>query len=301
MAYSATYQVRFDQCGIVMTFGKAGSEGVVNAGARDESGLHWKWPWPIQNVKLFDKRLRIVEDRLEQQETRDKQVVILETYVTWRVGDPLAFHRSLQSVERAERFLRDRVRTARAEIGNFAFDELTNADPDKLRLTEAEQAIRRRIEHDLAGGDYGVRLQSFGIKRLVLPEQITAAVFQQMRQTRRRLAQNARSEGEAIARSIRAAARSDEQRILAFAQRKAESIRAEGDAAAARYYRVFAQNEDFAVFIRKLEALEQILSNNSTFLLNTDLEPFDLLEDIDFRDQQSEDSPRDAQEVTNEQ
>ncbi len=282
LLYSVAFQVRFDQSALVMTFGRADSSDVINAGEEDQAGLHLKWPWPIQDVLYFDKRLRSLEDRLEQQETRDKQVVVLKTYIAWRITDPLAYRRSLQNDMNAERFLRDRMRTARAEIGNFSFDELTNDDPKKLQLPEAEQAILNQLRADLAGKGYGIEIASMGIKRILLPEQITAAVFRQMRQTRERLAQNARSEGEAIARSIRATARSDEQRILAFAQRKAQEIRAEGDAAAARYYRVFAQNEDFAVFIRKLEALETILSNNSTFLLDTKLEPFDLLEDIEF-------------------
>lgn len=282
LLYSVTFQVRFDESALVLTFGKAGPSDAINAGKTDEAGLHWKWPWPIQNVLFFDKRLRPLEDRLEQQETKDKQVVILKTYISWRVTDPLAYRRTLQADAGAERFLRDRMRTARAEIGGFSFDELTNDDPARLRLPEAEAAILRRLRDDLAGKGYGIEVDAMGIKRILLPEQITAAVFRQMRQTRQRLAQNARSEGEAIARSIRATARSDEQRILAFAQRKAQSIRAEGDAAAARYYRVFAQNEDFAVFIRKLEALETILSNNSTFLLDTKLEPFDMLKEIEF-------------------
>jgi membrane protease subunit HflC len=282
--YAIAFQVRFDQSAIVLTFGKADSSAIINAGDQDEAGLHWKWPWPIQEVRYFDKRLRPLDDLLEQQETKDKQVVVLKTYLTWQITDPLAYYRTLQSDNGAEQFLRNRMRTARAEIGKFSFDELTNEDPARLRLPEAEKAILNRLRNDLAGQGYGIEVASMGVKRILLPKQITEAVFRQMRQTRQRLAQNARSEGQATARSIRAAARSDQQRILAFAQRKAQSIRAEGDAAAAQYYRVFAQNEDFAVFIRKLEALESILSKNSTFLLDTKLEPFDLLKDIQFGD-----------------
>ncbi len=282
LVYSVTFQVQFNQSAMVLTFGKAAPSYVLNVASEDEAGLHWKWPWPVQQVLFFDKRLRNLEDRLEQQETKDKQVVILKTYIAWRVENPLLYRRSLQNDVNAERFLRDRMRTARAEIGNFTFDELTNNDPAQVHLPQAEEAILKRLRNDLDGNDCGIAINTVGIKRIVLPEQITAAVFRQMRQTRQRLAQNARSEGEAIARSIRAIARSDEQRILAFAQRNAQSIRAEGDAAAAKYYRVFAQNENFAIFIRKLEALETILSTNSTFLLDTKLEPFDLLKDIEF-------------------
>ena len=275
--YMVTFQVNFHQMAVVTTFGKADASSVINMNG-SQSGLHWKWPWPIQQVRLVDTRLRVLKDRLEQQETKDKQVVIMKAFIAWRVTDPLLFQRSLQDESNAMRFIRDRLRTARAEIGNFTFDDLSNVDPEKLRLAEAEERILSRMQADLKDKGYGIAIHTLGIKRILLPEEIKTSVYARMRQTRHRLAQNARSEGEAIARSIRARARSDEQRILAFAERKAQSIRAQGDAAAARYYRIFAENEEFAVFMRKLEALETVLANNSTFLLDTKIEPFDLLE-----------------------
>ena len=279
LLYLLTFTVRFDQTAVVTTFGRADAEDVINRDGT-EAGLYGKLPWPIQQVRFFDTRLQLLEDRLEQQETRDNQVVILKTYLTWRITDALAFWRSMQTEENAARFLRDRLRTARAEVGHYAFDDLTHADPEKLRLGELEAAILARLRADLDGKGYGMAIETVGIKRLQLPDQIAASVYDRMRQTRRRLAQHARSEGTAIARGIEARARSDEQRILAFAERKTQSIRAEGDAAAVRYYRVFAQNPDFAVFIRKLESLESILSNNSTFLLEPQPPPFDLLQSL---------------------
>lgn len=275
--YMFSFKVAFNQTAVRSTFGKADAADVVNAGDKDESGLHFKWPWPIQQVSVFDKRLRVMEDLLEQQETKDKQVIILKTYLVWRVSEPLQFQRSLRDEANAERFLRDRLRSARAVVGGYSFDELSNLDPAKLRLAEVESGILGRMRQELEGKACGVELDSVGVKRILLPEQITASVFEHMRQTRRRLAQNARSEGEAIARSIKAKASSDAQRIASFADRKAQNIRAEGDAAAASYYRVFAQNEEFAIFIRKLEVMESVLSKNSSFLIDAKTEPFDLL------------------------
>ncbi len=52
----------------------------------------------------------------------------------------------------------------------------------------------------------------------------------------------------------------------------------EGDAIAARYYMVFAQNEELALFLRKLEALGETLKERTTVVLHTDMPPFDLLE-----------------------
>jgi len=295
VVYMCTYQVAFNEMAVLTTFGRAGDKASKNVDGTD-AGLHWKWPWPIQQVRKYDARIRILEDRLEQQETRDKQVVVIKAYVAWRVAEPLEFYRSMRTEATAERILRDRLRAARAEIGNFTFDDLTNVDPLKLRLAEAERNILERMNRGLGGQELGLEISRTGITRLILPEQITKSVFERMRETRQRLAQKARSEGDAIARKIRAQARSDEQRIVAFADRKATTIRAEGDEAAAEYYRLFAENEDFAVFLRKMEALQETLKHNTTFLLDTSIAPFDMLEEARSLKSRPQNAQRPAQQ-----
>lgn len=278
--YMISFQVNFDQSAIVLTFGKASERQVINADGNG-AGLYFKWPWPVQKIVMFDRRLMLFDDRLEQQETKDKQVVIVRAYAVWKIDAPLDFYRSLRDAPGAEKFLKERLRTARSELGNFTFDDLTNVNPEKLKIAAAEEAILTHMKNDLKEQRLGLQVMSVGISRIILPKQITSSVFARMRQTRQRLAQNARSEGNAIARSIRAKADSDKQRILAFAEREAQSIRTEGDAAAAKYYEVFARNEEFAVLLRKLETLERTLSNNTTFLLDTKIAPFELLKEME--------------------
>jgi membrane protease subunit HflC len=274
--YLITDTVNFDETAVVTTFGKAAAEDVRNAEG-DEAGMFLRFPWPIQRIIRFDRRVQVIEDRLEQQETKDKQVVIAKAYLLWRIADPLAFYRLFGSNDRAASFLRERLRAAKAEIGAFSFEDLTSIEPKNVRLAEAGDAIRDRIRRDLQAQGAGVEIMDAGINRILLPENITRSVFSRMRQTRQRLAQNARSEGTALARSITAKTDSDQKRITAFAERMAQHIRAEGDAAAARYYREYSKNPEFAVFLRKLDALERSMEKNATFILDTESEPFDLL------------------------
>lgn len=271
-----TFQVNFDEVALVTTFGRATADSVVNRDG-DEAGLHLKWPWPIQHVFRMDRRWVVLEDRLEQQETRDRHVVIAKAFAVWRVEDPLSFYRVFRSQEKAEAFLQERLRATKAEIGRFTFDELTNPDPAKLKLEEMRQALLQRMRSDLEGQACGIDVADVGVSRILLPERITRSVFQRMKQTRQRFAQNARSEGKAVAQSITAQTESDRQRIIAFAERVAQNIRAQGDAAAAQYYEAYNQDAEFALFLRKLEALEKSLKRNTTFVLDTDSEPFELL------------------------
>jgi membrane protease subunit HflC len=219
----------------------------------------------------------VIEDQLEQQETKDKQVVIIKVFALWKIRNGLQFFRYFNTREKAELFIRERLRTAKAEIGRFTFDELTSADPNTLKLDRAQEALFNRINQDLSSQQCGVALNKVGISRIILPENITRSVFSRMKQTRQRMAQNARSEGKAAAQSIIAKTDSDSKRILAFAERMSQSIIARGDSAAATYYKEYAKNRNFAIYLRKLEALKKSLSTNTAFILDTDNEPFDLL------------------------
>lgn len=271
-----TFRVNFDEVALVTTFGRATHKSVVNTDG-NQAGLHLKWPWPIQSVFRMDRRFFVLEDRLEQQETKDRNVVIAKAFAVWRIQDPLQFYRMFRSNEDAEAFLQERLRATKAEISRFTFDDLTNADPEKLKLDEIQQALLKRMRTDLAGHTCGIDVVNLGISRILLPERITRSVFSRMKQTRQRFAQNARSQGKAMAQSIKAQTNSDKQRIISFAERVAQHIRAQGDSAAAKYYAEYNKNPEFALFLRKLEALERSLKKNTTFVLDTDSEPFELL------------------------
>lgn len=276
VTYMATYQVRFDEAVLVTTFGRAEAGSVVNADGKS-AGLGFKWPWPVQDIRRYDTRTQILEAPLEQQQTRDSQAVVVSDYVAWRVANPLEFERSLRSTGAAEEQLRNRLRTARAVINQYTFDDLTNRDPAKLKLADAEKAMLENLQKEVNAKAYGIEIKDVGIKRLILPGDVTEKVFERMRSTRQMLAQSARSEGDAMASNIRKQAETSRNTIMAFAERRAQAIRADGDAAAASYYKYFKDNEEFAIFLRKIEGLKQTLKHNTTFLLDTKTSPFDLL------------------------
>jgi membrane protease subunit HflC len=271
-----TYQVPFNEAAVVTTFGRAsqGSVQVGSTGGGVLGNLHLRWPWPIQKVRRYDLRVHILEDQLEEQQTQDRQGVVMSTYVAWSIADPLAFHRALVTEEEAEVQLRSLLRDARSVVGSYTFADLTASDPERLRLGDVENAMLNRLTGTLdrfarEAQPWGLRVERVGIRTLILPEAVTEKVFERMRATRERLAQRARSEGDAMAADIRARARSTRKTILAFAEARAQDIRAEGDAAAAEYYHLFAQDPDLAIFLRKLETYEEVLSHNSTFFFDS--------------------------------
>ncbi|MHC4996314.1 MAG: SPFH domain-containing protein, partial [Planctomycetota bacterium] len=205
VAYMFTYQVEYNEAVVLSTFGAA-DEGSVVRGDAEGGGLlgnlYFRLPYPIQRVRSYDMRAQVLDTRLEEQQTRDKRSVIVNAYVTWRVSDPLSFYKNLKNVDEASSRLRTRLRDARSVIGQYNFDELTNTDPEKLKLAEMEGQIRDKLSQEVQANGYGIEIMSVGVKRLILPQSVTLRVFDRMRKTRERLAQAALSSGEAQASKI---------------------------------------------------------------------------------------------------
>jgi membrane protease subunit HflC len=265
LAYTFLYQVRYDQVAVRTTFDKADAASVQSA-----PGLKWRLPWPIHKVTHYSKRLQLLEDKIEELQTADGKSVIVRTYLTWRIENPLDFYVTLKEPAEAARQLSSRLREIRGIISRYRLDELVNIDPARLKLTTIEDEAKVALEQSLAASGYGLKVESVGIYKIVLPEATTEKIFETMIKTRERLAENALQEGQAQASAIRSEATSARDRILAFAERRAQTIRSQGDREAAKEYESFAKNEDFAIFLRKVEALKKMLDHNTTFVLSAD-------------------------------
>jgi len=265
LSYMFLYQVRYDQVAVRTTFDKADAGSV-----QTEPGLKFRLPWPIHKVTHYSKRLQLLEDTVEELQTADGKSVIVKTYLTWRIENPLEFYVTLKDPAEAQRQLSSRLREIRGLISLYRLDQLVNLDKSAIKLAEIEDRAKETLEKSLAQSGYGLKVGSVGIYKIVLPESTTQKVFDTMITTRERLSENALQEGQAQGSAIRSEAESARERILAFAERRAQTIRSKGDREASKEYQSFAANEDFAVFLRKVEALKKMLDHNTTFVLSAD-------------------------------
>jgi len=264
LAYMFAFQVRYDQVAVLTTFDKAAADAV-----KHQPGLYFKLPWPIQKVQHYDTRVQMLEHRLEQVLTNDGKSVVIRVYLAWRIGDPLAFFIKLQDPGSAQNKLAPLLsEEISGTIGRYRMDQLVNIDPRRVKLAQIEAEALASLSQRLASLGYGITAEQLGIRRLLLPQENTQQVFETMRQTRQRLASSARVSGQAQADAITSHANSAKRRILAFAQRRAQAIRAEGDQEAAQYYTAFQQDESLAIFLRRIQTLERILPHNTTFVLD---------------------------------
>jgi len=106
------------------------------------------------------------------------------------------------------------------------------------------------------------------LRRVELPDEVLAQVYQRMESERKRVANELRSLGAAESEKIRAAADRQREVILADAYRQAQKVKGEGDArAAAIYAAAYGQNPDFFAFYRSLEAYKATFKNKSDMMV----------------------------------
>ncbi len=271
LLYMCTFQVRTTEVALVKTFGKA-AENVT-----EEPGLGFKWPWPIQTVVKYDKRLRVLLDRTEETRTQDSKNVILTTFAMWTIDDPYRFHVSCQGDEKqGERNLRMKIRSHKnAVAGKYDFSQFVSTDPNERKLRQIEADMEELVSAE-ALAEFGVEIERFGIKQLSLPEEVTKAVFAAMKEAEETKAENYKAEGEAKAAELTAEASAAQQRILAVAQRKVDEIRNTTQREVSEIYRAFAENQELRIFLDKLKAMEEVLRKRSTLILEPDDPPIDL-------------------------
>lgn len=267
-----TYQVPQTESAVVTTLGRI--EPVSPA-----PGLHFKWPYPFQKVHYFDARTRCFDGnagKLEETSTADGQNILIGTYVNYRIADAQLFFKRLERIGEAEKQLNSWMRDARnAVIGRYAFNQLINTAPEKMKLAEIVAEIKERLTRTAA--PFGLEIESVGINAINVPPAIGEEVFKRMIQDRKVVVQRFLSEGSAEASRIRTEADRQSAEILTNAEAAAKAIRAEGDAEAAQHYEVFQQNPELAAFLRKLDSLRAIVRSRTTLILDTDAAPFDLL------------------------
>ena len=279
------FKVQETEYAVLKRFGKSKTEIAPDGAERVriyDAGLRFKLPF-IEEVWRHDKRLHCYDlktGKTEETPTADDYQIIVTTFVLWKVGDgaeAYTFLNALGTTELAETNLDELVRNSRNNvIGRHRLDEFVNVDESAVKIRDIEAEILADIR-PLATKEYGIDIRHIGFRHVGFPESVTTAVFDRMREERKRLVEQYRSQGESDAAKIRAGADEDAARILAQAKAEATRIRAEGDKVAAESYAVFSQQPKLAAFLRKLEALRETMSDNkTTLIIDTNTPPYDL-------------------------
>ncbi|MDR2924825.1 MAG: protease modulator HflC [Azoarcus sp.] len=216
-----------------------------------EPGLKFKLPL-IQNVRYFDRRILTMDMSKSEERflTSEKQNVIVDYFVKWRIVDPELYYQAVSGdTSRAETRLNQAVNAGlREEFGKSTVHEVISGRRDAIMRKMDERANRdaRTI---------GVEIVDVRLKRVEYPSEVSGNVYSRMEAERKRVANERRSRGAADSERIRADADRQREIIVAEAGRDALQIKGEGDAkAAAIYAEAYSVDPEFYSFYRSLEA-----------------------------------------------
>ena len=229
-----------------------------------EPGLNLKMPPPFQNVSYIDKRLLTLDSSdAEPMLTAEKQRVVIDWYVRWRVSEPQEYIRNVGLDERAGAVQLTRVvRNAfQEEVNKRTVNELLSTKRDALM-----NAVRNQVLGAVRSAEkpWGMDVVDVRINRIDYFETITESVYRRMEAERQQVANQLRSTGAADGEQIRAAADRQREVALANAYREAQKVKGDGDAEAARIYaESFGKDPAFAQFYRSLEAYKTSFSQKS--------------------------------------
>lgn len=232
-----------------------------------EPGLNVKLPPPFQNVSYIDKRLLTLDSSdAEPMLTAEKQRVVIDWYVRWRITEPTQYIRNVGLDENAGANQLNRVvRNAfQEEINKRTVKDLLSAKREAL-MADVKREVLEKVRGEKP---WGVDVVDVRITRVDYVEAITESVYRRMEAERKRVANELRSTGAAEGEKIRADADRQREVTIANAYRDAQKIKGEGDAEAARLYAdAFGRDPQFAQFYRNLDAYKASFNRKSDVLV----------------------------------
>lgn len=234
----------------------------------DEAGISFKLPF-IQTVDTLPRQTLLYDLSSSDVITSDKKTMICDSYILWRITDPVAFARTLNSsITAAEGRLDPIIYNSTKNV----ISSLTQDDVISGRDGELSAAVIENIGNSL--DQYGIELLAFETKKLDLPADNKAAVYERMISERANIAATYTAEGASEAQVIKNTTDMEIAVMLSNAEKEAAILIAEGEA---EYMKILSEayndesEQEFYSFVRSLDALKiSMQGSNKTVILSSD-------------------------------
>ena len=266
----------------------------------EEPGLNFKIPF-IQVVEKREQKILYYDLSRSDVITSDKKTMIVDSYVLWRITDPIRYYQTLSGLKvQAEGRIdtvvynaikntissmtqeevivsRDgKVNVTQLDLLDLDIELLTFEDEDfvpsgHIEIKSLTQEIASNLIEDI--GDYGIKIITVEVKALDLPDSNKDAVYNRMISEREKVTTMYKSEGESEAQMIRNQADKEVSVMLSEARSEAAKIIADGEA---EYMQILStaynntEKSEFYEFVRALEAAKLAYRNNRGNILMLD-------------------------------
>ena len=231
-------------------------------------GISFRIPF-IESTQSLPKETMLYDLAASDVITKDKKTMISDSYVLWKISDPLKFAQTLNSsVESGE----SRINTAVYNATKNAISSMSQDQVITSRDGELSDMVMTAIGTNM--DQYGIELLKFETKQLDLPDDNKEAVYDRMISERDNIAATYKAEGSSEAKVIRNKTDKEVAIQISDAKKQAEILEAEGEQ---EYMKILAQaygeedRSEFYSFVRSLDALKTSMKGEGkTVILSAD-------------------------------
>ena len=254
---NALYTVHQKEYVAVRQFGK-----IVKV--ESDPGLKMITPF-VQTTQRISAATNIYDIPASDVITKDKKSMITDTYVLWKVIDPVKYIQSLNALDaRAQ----ERIEAAVYNATKTAISSMTQDEVIDSRGEVLTKLITTDANSDMSG--YGIEIVKAEIKALDLPDDNRTAVYERMISERNNIAASYEAEGNAEAQKIKNETDKKVAILKADAEKTAAKLAGEGEA---EYMKTLSEayntpeKSEFYNFMRSLDAFEESLGNGEKTII----------------------------------
>jgi len=229
-----------------------------------DPGLKMITPF-VQTTQRISAATKIYDIPASDVITKDKKSMITDTYVLWKVVDPIKYIQSLNALDaRAQ----ERIEAAVYNATKTAISSMTQDEVIESRGEVLTNLITTDANSDMSG--YGIEIVKAEIKALDLPDDNRAAVYERMISERNNIAASYKAEGEAEAQKIRNETDKKVAILKADAEKSAAKLSGEGEA---EYMKTLSEayntpdKSEFYNYVRSLDAFKESLGKGEKTII----------------------------------
>lgn len=271
VAFTTWYTVDESEQAVILTFGKV-EEG------NSEPGLHFKLPWPIQEVEKLSKETFSLQFGFEEKDgkieefhsdtkmiTGDENIVLADLVVQWKITDPAKY---LYNADNPRNILHSATSASlRSIIGSSLIDDALTSGK-----AEIEAEVRDLLSSLIARYDIGISILAVKLQDVELPNQEVRKAFTDVTDARETM--NTKINEAKKYRNKRINEAEGEKAALmskALGDKAARIEIARGDVAVFnKLYEEYKNNPDITRQRLVLETLETVLPGTEIYIMNDD-------------------------------
>ena len=251
---STVFTVNEWERGLKFQFGEFSGEEI-------QPGINFKIP-VANTIQTYDIRIQTMDRAPERFITVNKEELLVDSFVKWRIKDLQIYYKSVKNRANAENRLEQKINNSlKAQIAKRTISDVVAGDRVEIMNVVQTAIVAEAVS-------IGVEVVDVRLKRVDLADQIQSNVYERMRSERQRIANEYRATGNEKAIEIRANADRTRVELVSEAEKNAQLTRGDADASATKVYAdAFGADESFYDFYRSMSAYKNTFNSSGDLII----------------------------------